>query len=421
MTKYFLLLNLLLFTVLSNAQKTERYSGDFFNGEKIKGTANYTYYKDSNNEQVKEGSFRYSAREKNDKYRFSHSISGNYKSGYKIGKWTYNYSSKDYKIDKEGYYYTVEVNLNALYNNGYPNGKWTYSSKINKYKKIIKQGRLKKIDIQKVKDLRIQLSWNKQKLCDSLIVINNLGENIYISMNEDGYLDGEFAFIEDIEGVRKEFWNYKDGILVNKGIDTNIVINKEYLSYTNLKSPNTEVKKVASSLLIKESCEINKYLREEIFNHDYTLYRYISGDKVVRKDKKTNKIKLVYKGLYFYKLKPILSSKENELIKGIEVNHEKVRQAEWLVNRQILKNPKVKKYTENKRRIVQALNEFDKIDCNISIYKNYINIDNIKLVSQNKCGVNSNSSTIINKEEYLDALVYSSKHQIKILEAYNQL
>jgi hypothetical protein len=45
-------------------QKTERFNGEFYNGTKIKGEANYSYYNDNNNKKVKHGAFRYSAREK---------------------------------------------------------------------------------------------------------------------------------------------------------------------------------------------------------------------------------------------------------------------------------------------------------------------------------------------------------------------
>jgi len=405
-----------LIITLSFAQKTERFNGDFFNGDKIKGTASYAFYRDDNNKQVKEGTFRYSAREKNEKYRYSHSISGNYKKGLKNDKWTYNYSTKDYKQDNDGYYYSIDVELNSQYDNGYPSGKWVYSSKIVKYKKILKKGKYKKTNLVDVKDLSITLNWVKNRLVDSLIIKNRLGESIYVKMDSEGVMNGEFYFLED----QKEFWYYENGILKNKGVDTNIIINKEYSSYNQIKNPDETVKKVKKSLLSRDGCLVSKYIHDEIYNHDYSLYRYIGGDNIIQNDKKTNQPKLVYKGLYFYSLKPILNKKENDIIRSIVADNEKVRQAEWLTNQQILKNPKEKKYQEDKKRIVNALKEFDQVNCFISFYKEYLNLDNIKVVTQTNCGVLDNSDLLESKYEYLEGIKHKADQQMKILKAYDQ-
>ena len=413
-TALLIILNFII--ILSFAQKTERFNGDFFNGDKIKGTASYTFYRDDNNKQIKEGTFRYSAREKNDKYRYSHSISGNYKKGLKNDKWTYNYSTKDYKQDKDGYYYSINVELNSQYDNGYPSGKWVYNSKIVKYKKILKKGKYKKTNPVDVKDLSITINWVKNRLVDSLIINNRLGESIYVTMDSEGVMNGEFYFLED----QKEFWYYENGILKNKGIDTNVIVNKEYSSYNKINDQETTVKKIKKSLLSKDGCLISKYIKEEIYNHDYTLFRYIGGDNIIKTNKKTNNKKLVYNGLYYYKLKPILTKDENEIIKSIVADNEKVRQAEWFTNQQILKNPKEKKYKEDKARIVYALKEFDEVNCYISYYKNYLSLDNIKIVTQTNCGTLDNSALLMSKYEYLEEIRHKADQQMKILKAYNQ-
>jgi len=414
--KYAFLLILQFSILFSFGQKTEKFNGDFFNGIKIKATASYAFYRDDNNNQIKDGSFRYSAREKNDKWRYSHSISGTYKKGLKTDKWNYNYSSKDYKQDKDGYYYSIDVTLSSFYDNGYPNGKWTYSSKINKYKKILNKGKYKKTDLLEVKDIEITLNWKKSKLVDSLIIYDRLGENISVKMNNEGIIDGELAFVNE----NKEFWRYQNGIPTEKGVDTNVIVNKEYISYKKILNPESNVKKIKSSLLSRDGCIITKYINEEIFNHDYSLYRFIGGDKVIKKDEKTNQYKKLYKGLYIYKLKPILTKKESEIIRNIISDNERIRQAEWLTNQQILKNPKNKKYQDDKKRIVYALNEFKAVNCFLKYYKDYLNIDNIRIVSQRKCGNLDNSALLKTKMEYLEEIKHKADLQVRILEAYDQ-
>ncbi len=414
--KLAILTALQLIIIVSFAQKTERYNGAFYNGEKIKGNASYTYYRDKDNKQVKDGSFRYSAREKNDKWRYSHSISGTYKDGYKTGKWIYNYSTKDYKQDNEGYFYTINMTLQSIYNNGYPSGKWLYSNLTTKYKKILNKGKYKKVNITNIKDVKITLNWDKNTLIDSLIIKNNIGESIYANFNKEGFFNGEFVFIGD----EKEFWQYNNGIPTYKGIDTTIMINKEFKSYNQIKNKDAKVKKIKKSLLNKEGCVIAKYLNEDIFNQDYTLFRYIDGDRIITTDKRTNEDKLLYKGLFFYKLKPILSKKENEVIKTISIYHQRIKQAEWLTNRQILEDPKNTKYKDDKERIVYALNEFKEINCFLKYYEDYLNIENIKVVTENKCGAIKNSILLKTKEDYLNGIYNKAKHQIDILTAYNQ-
>src|ERR1035437_8942131 len=114
----------------SFGQNLKTFSGEFDNGEVIKGKAVYTYYEDPKTlEYVKQGDFKYYRTLKGDYGTHSESITGNYKNGKKDGLWSYVISKLDYP-SRDGSFYTGSIKLTANYLNGKPNGSWIYSCQL---------------------------------------------------------------------------------------------------------------------------------------------------------------------------------------------------------------------------------------------------------------------------------------------------
>ena len=409
---------ILVFIIISFAgysQKTERYSGEYFNGGKIKGTANFAYYLGDKGKKIKHGPFRYSARDKGQTWRFSQNISGEYTNGNKNGNWTYNLNSKEVKRDKNGYFYDITIDMTAEYINGFPNGEWVYDCYINKYKKVMKSGRLRKTASTVSKSVKIVLNWNKGKLVDSLIIIDKLGSNIIASMNEYGVLTNDFT----IEGQ-----NINSRITYNKGIESSRILNGkkidnlEYIAYLSLEDKDSKVKKQKMSLCDNQNCIILKYLRDNIFNNEYFLYRFIEGDKILHSENDYNDYNVVYKGLYYYNLEPKATVEEQKVFKEIEVAYEKTKEALWYNKRALAKSPKDKKILADKRRIQGAINQYKIILCHLSAYKKYLSLQNIQ--DKSNCKSIKFSTTPISRAEYLDELKHQSDLQYKILKSNNQ-
>lgn len=399
-------------------QKTERFNGEFFNGIKIKGEANYSYYTDDKNNKIKHGSFRYSAREKTDNWRYSHSISGNYINGLKDGIWSYNLASKDYEKNKDGYFFIIDVQLTATYSSGYPDGEWQYTCKISKHKKENKQGRLRNTQSVIAENIFIKLNWKKGVLIDSLIIKDQLNKNITARMNGKGLLIHNFKVVSGSETMS---WFYNEGILKNNTKDSITITNNEFTAYQNLKNADEQCRKKRQSLFSQDECQIENYLNTHIFNHDYFLYRFIDGDKILKYKNKFGDFDVRYKGLYYYRLIPILNEKEIKIIKDIQVKHEKIKQAEWQVNRDILKNPSNQKYKDDKLRIAQALKIYKRLECHISYYKLYLSLETLLKDGQYRCSNLKNPEDINSKLDYLNAINETSIKQFQILQINQQL
>ena len=409
-----LAISLILFNTMSFSQKTERYSGVFFNGQDVKGDANFSYYTDNKNNQIKSGSFRYSAREKNKNWHYSHNINGKYNEGMKIGKWSYTLNSKEKKIDKEGYFYDITVNLTANYNKGIPEGQWEYSCYIFKYKKEMVSGRPRKTKKNIIKDLNITLNWNNGKLTDSLIIIDKVGEKIIVPMNEYGVIKGTMIIANKTENTIIDY---------DKGVETRYIYGQdtieslEYTTYITIEDKKAKVKKLKNSYLYRESCIIEDYIIDNIFNNEYFLYKYIEGDKLLKSDKTFGDYTVSLKGLYYYDLTPIPTIEENNIFTAIEVADVKTKEAYWFNKKALKKNPKNKKLLEDKQIINSALNEYSTLKCHLNIYKKYLNLQNIK----NKANCNSLHFAIPpnTRFEYLQQIKHQSDIQYKNLSLNN--
>ncbi len=412
--RYFLILVTLIYTFSSlYSQKTQRYSGDFYNGMKIKGKASYSYYYD-NNKKVKNGSFRYSAREKNETWRYSSSITGNYKSNLRNGKWLFNIESKDYEKSRDGYYYNISTTLKANYIDGKPNGKWYFKTIKSKHKKEKKQNHWRNVGDTIIENIVIKLNWNKGILTDSLVIINKEIEEIVAIMDNYGY-------IKSLSHSNKhnliDIVSYRDSILEYHRIGNQTQVNYEYKAYLDLGGNESLIKKKKRSIIYSDNCKIDDYLEKYIFMNSQLLYSFIDGDLTLKKDR-YNKYRLALKGMYYYDIKPILTIKENEIIKDIKIKHANIKHAKWLNERQLNKEPKNKILLADKRRLDNALSAYKNINCNIEAYKKFVSLHN---TLNNTCVPIETSFKIETKIDFLEELKTIALKQYKILEINHQI
>ncbi len=409
-----LLLAIFIYSHNLFSQKTERYSGDYYNGTNIKGESNYAFYQEKN-KKIKHGPFRYSARAKGEDWRYSHSISGEFSKGFKNGNWTYNLNSKSHEKDKLGFYYNITVDLTANYKNGLPDGEWMYTCYVNKYKKVLKGGRMRKAESKDTKDIKIIANWKNGKLIDSLIINDKLGKTIHISMNNFGVLINH----KTIKGENTTYeMQYLKGIESSKLINGNMVNNSEYFAFSNLGTTDNPAKKIKHSLFDNQKCIIAKYIDDNLFNNDYFLYKYIEGDKLLHTKLEYGDYTVNHKGLYYYTLEPIISSEESEIIKKINIAEEKTKESLWYYNKEIKKNPKDKKLKSDRQRVRNTLLVYKDLQCNIKAYKKHLSL--INLLENNSCNKIHFDKTPRKRQEFLQGIKRESDKQFKLLSTYNQ-
>lgn len=418
--KFIVLFSLLLLFISGAAQKTERFTGDFYNGIKINGTANYSFYTNEQNQKIKHGAFRYSAREKSETWRYSHSITGSYSKGLKEGSWNYLLTSKDFEKDQEGHFYNIDVSMTAEYSNGYPNGRWVYQCKISKHKKENKQGRIRNTASQVTTDVHIVLNWKNGVLIDSLIIDDAFQQNISLVMNNNGFLDGNYH-IKSKDQSKNKNTIYEAGILKKTYNGSKSNLDTEYSCYTSLPQASEKVKMTKESLFKSKPKPISDYLNTHIFNSDYFMYRYIDGDKILKRDKKFGDYSVKYKGLYYYNLSPIMDAEENVIISEINSAYQKLKQADAKNKYYISKYPNDKQYQDKQRYIKTALSSFNKINCHISSYRKYLSLQKTTAMANQSCSPIKNTEGLKKKTDYLQLLKDLADYQINILKTHQIL
>lgn len=316
--KYILFVFGFLISFSIYGQKVLRYEGSYPNDKHETATANYSYYKDSKTgKNIKQGSFRYVVKIKSPDKRLYRNVTGEYQKGWKNGIWTYSYSTKDYNIKNDGYFYTISVNLEAYYENGWPHGEWNYTSFIKRRKGVRSQGKTKWAPYEIVENQRIRLNYEKGLLIDSLWIRNSFGKSIFVQMDSKGFLINDFK----IEGGGQDMQNsYKQGFQISaKDQTTKTALMADFNYYNkhshNLKSAGAILDTV--SLFSRKDCIISKVLNGQVYNNSYFNFRHIDGDRQIRFSGSRNNMNVGYKGLYIRKLGINISSNEQAIIQDI--------------------------------------------------------------------------------------------------------
>ncbi len=268
-------------------QNLKTFSGDYDNGQVVKGKAIFTYYEDTKTlEYVKQGLFKYTLDLKGDYGSYSENISGNYKNGKKDGQWNYILSKIDYP-STNGSFYTGTVKLIANYSNGKPNGTWIYSSQLKHRDKTYSGWTA----YENNKSENVTATFNNGKLSGQITFVNNpvFSEynNITGQFDQKGFLTGKWIFKSP---EKEKVLEIKDGILRNfiiREITTGQIVNKEIddPEMTQIKDDfasgklsiiDLQNKKIKVDTLIAVKSDLYDF--ETSINFSQFLHRYIGGD-----------------------------------------------------------------------------------------------------------------------------------------------
>jgi hypothetical protein len=314
-----------LFSGCLNAQPLQKFTGTLANGFTDPGEVTYNYRTDAKTgEQIRQGTFRYAVKAKNDIGRFNHNITGNYADNLKEGLWSYKINQKDFILQDKGRYTTGTVSLEAQYHEGYPQGKWRYESV------------LKSRTGEKVMDKWI---WSRQDSARTTILDLNFERGVVVGdfyikdgnfceiigkFDKNGFFDGEWT------------WKYADStILVQwskgfqirtevKDAEGNLLHIEEQQNAADLllkleeaiAKEGFEAKRKFSfkadtvSVLVDPEHYLNRLFTQTIYQPQYFLYMQIGGDRCIFFDSQTYKMKYLTKGMYQVRMKSSLTSGE---------------------------------------------------------------------------------------------------------------
>jgi hypothetical protein len=164
---------------LSNAQKTQTYSGRFEDDSQIPGMVTYSYY-EKDNEEIKHGPFSFSFSSNGVKK----DLKGSFVNGMRNGPWKSTLAGRG-----------ISVSIDGVFKNGLPSGKFTYTAKNNGT--VYQSMSVEFKDGVAVGNFRYNNDATKEKVTGQLL--------------PNGYMNGDWKILED---GTEYLIRYKQGVLV---------------------------------------------------------------------------------------------------------------------------------------------------------------------------------------------------------------
>lgn len=395
--------------------QTKRYSGTMSNGLMKPGEVSYYYYK-KNRKKIMHGVFRYRLRWRSEiRQRVYQTISGSMKHGLKSGNWNYSLTVKDYFKDKDGYFYTMDIQMNASYEGGVPDGVWQFN-KTKKKRKKIEDSRKIWGEYTGKNMYSIYLHFDEGKLVDS-VYFKDKANNILIK----GSLDSNSLFHGDWviqKGKTRKEETYFHGLVthrVQKNARNGNIENKESLMenknmWVEYTSENTDISQLTFnpdtiSILRNADHVIAQMINEHIFDYRAFLYSYIPGDSLIREYAGDNPASL-FKGLKKVEFESQVNKIQAKKLSSISQKTEKIRRIHQQAKEVAQKNNTTKQAKDNIRRLNYISNLSGKYDCMTGVIKLYMNMDKGRNKAYEKCNlqytVNIKLPTDLSKNELLD-------------------
>jgi len=306
------LLFTLIMAVTVYSQTLERHKGTLRNGFTDDGEVIYSYRPDPNTrEHIKQGTFRYVVRARDDQFRFNHSITGHYSDNLKHGEWTYKINQKDFMLQHQGRYTTGSISVDTRYVMGIPDGSWRFESS------------LRSRDGRKVRD---KWEWGRHDTLETVIVElqftggvvtgpfyakNGSAWEVRGNFDDNGFFDGEWT------------WVYPDStitIVWSNGLEVRVIVTDSESNTLHHEQNDLAVRMIREyqkqvmeggnrrgefpftldtiSMLRTRSYMLTELLHNTVYHPQYTLLREITGDKAVFYDQRTYRMQFTLRGMY---------------------------------------------------------------------------------------------------------------------------
>lgn len=284
---------LLVYPWMTWSQSTEKYRGTMPTRIASNGEVTYYFTRGANQEEVKNGSFKYRLRQTRGFSKIYQDVNGNYVSGQKEGRWSFRTTFKDYKDDRGTEYLSGTMTLSAEYVNGNPTGSWNF-----KYTYKTREiegnngGRIQWESYNEQKNVLLSFKLANLKLVDSLYMKTDDGRGAEGILDENGFftgnwnLDNNNKFIRELydEGLlyKKEIYNKQDTLLV-KAYDYSDVEMGRRDNIKSLIGKNPQkIYQLHYTLdtlsVLSQNHVIKSILTDWIFENPYLLFRELDGD-----------------------------------------------------------------------------------------------------------------------------------------------
>lgn len=393
---FFFALILLTNTAIGQQERKERFTGTLRNGLMEPGEVTYYYYKDGN-KRILDGIYRYRLRWRNDKrQRVYQTISGSMANNKKSGNWSYSTTVQDYFEDKEGYFYSYDIQLGAAYDKGLPNGTW----KLNKTKKKRKKSDddMKGwSDYEGENTYRMQLEFDHGKLIDT-VYFSDKANNILIAggLDSNGYYHGTWKHREANTMTEETYHhgiithrvktNAKTGKLLNR---ESLMKNKDmWIKYTsgNVNKSELTFKPETLSVLKDKEHIIPKMINEHIFDYKFFLYSYIPGDELI-KDYPGENPAALFSGLKKVNFRYQINKEQGRMLSGISRQSQKTYR-NYMEAKEYIQNKKVGDKAQDELQSLERISKIaEKYNCFSGTIKSYMDVNEGRNAAYEACNL----------------------------------
>ncbi len=295
----------------AHSQPLQKYQGKLQNGFTDAGDVTYTYRPDEKTkDHIRQGSFRYTAKARNDQWRFNHSITGSYSSNLKDGLWTYKINQKDFQLQKPRLYTTGAITLEATYSKGMPDGRWRFESSLKSRAGEKKDDKWVWNRHDSLETVIVEMNFKSGLISGPFYAKNDKLWEVSGTFDKNGFFDGEWMWrfpdssivITWNEGLEvKMLTTDRDGNILHLEQNDHVVgVIKDYQNLS--REGSTSVKDFPFSidivsLLRNPDYILTALLMATVYHQHYTLPQQITGDKAVFYDQQSYTIRFNIKGM----------------------------------------------------------------------------------------------------------------------------
>lgn len=380
-------------------QPLQKYQGKLQNGFTDAGEVTYSYKVDEKTrEHIRQGTFRYAVKAKDDAHRFNHSITGSYANNLKDGLWSIKINQKDYRLQDPARYTTGTITMEGMYALGLPNGAWRYESLLKSRTGEKKQDKWTWGKHDSLQTVIVELNFTSGLITGPFYAKNDRAYEVRGSFDTQGFFDGEWT------------WRYPDSTIVvtwDHGIEVKMLVTDPEGNTLHLVQQTEAARTIRAlqsiieqggnpggafpfsldtvSLLANQKLALPELLQQTLYHQQYFLYRQIEGDKGVYFDKQNYRMKFNIKGMYV--VKPI------NRISGTQVQH--YSRIESLITRmeaqmayiyQMKRDGKLKKQAGDAIRLMEYnLTKARRYACTGETIKLYLSLDEGITRSESNC------------------------------------
>ncbi len=365
--------------------RTERHTGTLRTDFPEPGEVTYYYYTHER-QRIMHGIYRYRLRWQNDqRQRINQNISGSMAHGMKTGSWSYNIGVLDYFPDREGNFYSYDIQLNASYKDGIPHGVWQLNKTTKRRKKAEHHARKTWGDYDYENNYTLGLTFNMGQLTDS-IWLSDKGAGIDIrgSFDENGFYHGTWITRQE-ESILTE--TYYHGVVtrrVQRNAETGGIQFEEDLSAhqrvwsqyrsDQKQSSGLNLEPLISNVLEDQSHILPRMINRHLFDYRFFLFGRIPGDQLIR-DYPGNNPAALFSGAKKVDFRYKVGAQQARYLSSISQDARRILEYYRKANEYAYKNQLLEEHESELNQLEYYATLSGKYNCLIGVIKSYMDLN----------------------------------------------